>query len=149
METSAGCADPTMLLTRLADGVAALPFLPAGKGALILILGGLALLPASLLWSRTSPGQQRWTAGIEQGAASLGLGPCRVVSASVHRCIVLLPACPSCRAQGPHAWPCTREQGVLLAAVQARAPGARVVEVSCNPSGRGSCAFVVYRGRAP
>lgn len=138
-----------MLLNRMADGVAALPFLPAGKGALILILGGLALLPASLLWSRTSSGTQRWIAGIEQGAAGLGLGPCRVVSADVNRCIVLLSACPSCRGQRSHAAPCSREQRGLLAAVQARAPRARVVEVSCNPSGRGTCAFVVYRGRSP
>lgn len=140
---------PTLLLNRVADGVAALPFLPAGKGALILILGGLAFLPASLLWSRTSAGTQRWIAGIEQGAAGLGLGPCRVVSATVHRCIVVLSACPSCRTQGPHASPCSREQRHLLAAVQPRAPAARVVEVSCNPSGRGACAFVVYRGRSP
>ena len=138
-----------MLLNRLADGLAALPFLPSGKGALILILGGLAVLPASLLWSRASSGAHRWIVGLEQGAAGLGLGPCRVVSANVHSCIVRLSACPTCKGQGPHAWPCLREQRGLQAAAQARAPGARVVEVSCNPSGRGSCTFVVHRGRSP
>lgn len=138
-----------MPLNPLVDGLAALPFLPAGKGALILILGGLALLPVSLLWSRTSAGAQRWIAGIEQGAAARGLGPCRIVSSDVQSCVILLSACPSCRTQGPHRHPCLQEQRSLLAAVQPRAPGARVVEVSCNPSGRGACSFVVYRGRSP
>lgn len=35
--------------------VAALPFLPRGKGALILILGGMAVLVVSLLWSSLVP----------------------------------------------------------------------------------------------
>lgn len=126
-----------------------LPFLPSGKGALILILGGLAVLPASLLWSRASSGTQRWIAGIEQGAFRLGLGPCRVVSASVSSCVILLTSCPSCRGQGRHAAPCSREQQRLLQAVTPRAPGARVIEVSCNPRGRGACTFVVHRGRTP
>ena len=137
------------LATHLADGAAVLPFLPSGKGALILILGGLAVLPASLLWSRASSGTQRWIAGLEQSAVRLGLGPCRVVSANVTSCVVLLTACPTCRTQGRHAHPCSREQQGLLQAVAGRAPAARVIEVSCNPRGRGSCTFVVHRGRTP
>lgn len=136
-------------VAELAGGLAVLPFLPSGKGALILILGGLAVLPASLLWSRVSSGTQRWIAGLEQSAIRLGLGPCRVVSANVKSCVVLLTACPTCRGQGRHAHPCSREQRALLQAVAPRAPGARVVEVSCNPRGRGACTFVVHRGRAP
>ena len=141
-----------MLPTHVADlagGLAALPFLPSGKGALILILGGLAVLPASLLWSRASSGTQRWVAGLEQAGLRLGLGPCRVVSASVSSCVVLLSACPTCQGRGHDPGPCSREQLRLLEAVAQRAPGARVVEVSCNPRGRGSCTFVVHRGRTP
>ncbi|MHB1262001.1 MAG: hypothetical protein ACYC2H_09835 [Thermoplasmatota archaeon] len=132
-----------------ADALAAVPFLPQGKGALILILGGLAVLPASLLWSRASTGTQRWVTGIEQGASRLGLGPCKVVSADLRSCIVLLTACPSCRGHTRKGAPCTREQHALEAAVASRAPGASAVEVSCNTGGRGSCTFVVHRGRSP
>lgn len=137
------------LLALLADALAALPFLPHGKGALILILGGLAVLPASLLWSRASAGTQRWVAGLEKGAIRLGVGPCKVVSADVRSCVVLLPACPSCRGLARKGAPCVREQRVLEAAVAPRAPGASVVEVSCNTGGRGACTFVVHRGRSP
>jgi hypothetical protein len=138
-----------MLPSVLAAGLAALPFLPHGQGALILILGGLAVLPFSLLLSRASSGTQRWVAGLEQGAVRLGLGPCRVLSANVHSCIVSLTACPTCCATGRHASPCSREARALQAVVGPRAPGARVFEVSCNRSGRGSCTFVVHRGRSP
>lgn len=127
--------------------LAALPFLPNGRGALILILGGLAVLPVSLLWSTMTSATQ-WVGGIEPTAARLGLGPCRVVSADVHSCVVRLNACPTCREAGQRPGSCERERGVLQAAVQTRAPNAKVIEVACNPSGRGVCTFVIQRGRA-
>ncbi|MFA5945098.1 MAG: hypothetical protein WC876_11610 [Candidatus Thermoplasmatota archaeon] len=134
---------------QMADQLAAVPFLPHGKGALILILGGLAVLPASLLWSRASSGTQRWVAGIVPGAIRLGLGPCRVVSADVHSCVVVLSSCPSCRSRAKPVGNCAREQQGLQTTVAPRAPDARVVELSCNPSGRGACTFVIHRGRSP
>lgn len=136
-----------MTIPPVANLLAALPFLPPGKGALILILGGLAVLPVSLLLSRTASGTQRWIAGIEQGSHGLGLGPCRIVSADVHRCVVLITACRSCRS-GAHSG-CQDERQILERAVKPRAPDARVVEVACNPSGQGACTFVIHRGRSP
>ncbi|MEA3137757.1 MAG: hypothetical protein QOJ26_1071 [Thermoplasmata archaeon] len=139
-------------LLQLADVLAALPFLPRGKGSLILILGGLAILPAALLLSRASSGTQRWVAGLEQTAVGLGLGPCRVLAADLHKCVVLLTACPTCtgsgRGRGSHGGPCVREQQALQLAIGPRAPGSRVVEIACNKAGRGACSFVIHRGRS-
>lgn len=140
-----------MLAEFAVAGVAALPFLPHGKGAVILILGGLAILPAALLWSRAAAGTQRWTLGIEPGAQRAGLGACQVLTADLRSCVVVLRACPACRpgASRHAAKACTQEQAALAATVRPRAPGARVTEVVCNRSGRGSCVFVIHRGASP
>ena len=135
----------------MAPQLAALPFLPRGKGALILILGGLVVLPFSLLWSRISSKNPRfveWVAGIEDGAARLGLGPCTIVAADMARCVVSLAACPTCRQNRRHAGPCERERRGLELAAKMLAPRATVVEVACNPSGQGACTFEIQRGRS-
>jgi hypothetical protein len=138
-----------MPLPQLTDLLAAAPFLPHGKGALILILGGLAALPLGLLWSRASTGQQRWTVGLEQRAHQQGLGPLQILEANLHTCVVTLVACPSCRAKGSHAALCSRELEGLRLAVRPRAPQARVVEVGHDLAHRGSCSFLITRGPSP
>lgn len=130
----------------LVNFLAAAPFLPRGKGALILMLGGLALLPAALLLSRSKSGTQRWTIGIEQRALQQGLGACQILQSDLRTCLVAVRSCRSCGGQGGRG-PCKREEQALLAAVRPRAPGARIREVSCNPL-RGSCTFLVFRGSA-
>lgn len=129
---------PTQLL------LAALPFLPAGRGALILILGGLAMLPISLLGSRLSSSLP-WAARVEREALRLGLGPCRVVARDRGRCLVSLARCPTCLEDG--GGPCERERRALELAIHSRAPRARVTEVSCTGSRRGPCTFEILRGR--
>lgn len=128
-------------------GAAVLPFLPSGRGALILILGGVAMLPLSLLWSRLA--SPPWTGGVERDAPRLGLGPCRVLARTRERCVVAVAACPTC-SQAGHG-PCERERRALQLAIHARAPRARVVEVSCNGSRpgapKGTCIFEIHRGR--
>ena len=138
-----------MMITYMLAALAALPFLPHGKGALILILGGLLLLPASLLWLMAMSGPQRWIAGVELGAVRLGMGPCRIVSANARSCVVVVKACPTCRENRRHKGPCVRERLGLQIAVGARAPAAKVVEISCNRLGRGACTFMIHRGRTP
>lgn len=49
----------SLALFAVFDAVAALPFLPRGKGALILILGGMAALALALLWSFLGPRPHR------------------------------------------------------------------------------------------
>lgn len=136
-----------MMLMQLANFLASLPFLPNGKGALILIFGGLAVLPASLLWSTVSSRGQ-WATGIEPGAARLGLGRCRVSSADGASCVVLLTACAGCKGRPQRARSCDREANALLDLVLARAPNAKVVEVSCGRPHPGACTFVIQRGRS-
>jgi hypothetical protein len=139
-------AAPHMAL-RLADQLGALPFLPAGKGSLILILGGLAVLPISLMWSRMASGTQ-WCSGLEHAALRLGLGPAHTRSADERRCFVVLTACPTCQTMGMGSGRCERERRSLQLAIVADAPEATVVEVACNPSGHGDCTFEVRRGRS-
>lgn len=133
-----------MDLPLFTDLLVAAPFLPRGKGALILILGGLALLPAALLLSRSNSGVKRWTIGIEQRAVQHGLGPCQILQANLQTCLVAVRSCRSCGGVGGQG-PCKREEQALLLAVRPRAPAARVREVACNPR-RGSCTFLVFRG---
>ena len=97
--------------------LAALPFLPSGKGAIILILGGLAMLPLSLLGSRVT--LRPWFSGVERNAARLGLGPCRLLTRNSDRCLVALAACPTCKVDG-HG-PCDRERRALQLAMHGRA----------------------------
>jgi hypothetical protein len=134
-----------MFPTQVTEFLAAAPFLPHGKGALILIFGGLAALPFALAWSRVTPGVQRWTVGIEQRAIQQGLGPCQIDDANLHNCVVTLTACP-CRARVGRATGCLRELEVLRLAVRPRAPRARVVEVSHDRARRGVCTFLIFRG---
>ncbi len=135
---------PLSLLPLLPDLLAGLPFLPAGRGALILIFGGLAVLPVSLLLSRASALALRWVAGLAQEAAERGLGPCRIVVADARSCVVRLSECKTCRRPG-QGGPCRREASGLRLAASRRAPGAKVVEIACNP--RLGCTFVIHRGR--
>lgn len=136
------------MLHALAQAVlAALPFLPSGRGALILILGGLAMLPVSLFGSRMAAALP-WAARVEREALRLGLGPCRVVSRDRDRCLVSISRCRTCLEQGPG--PCDRERRALELAIHARAPQARVTEVSCKAGQAGShgpCTFEIRRGR--
>lgn len=124
--------------------MAAVPFLPTGRGALILIFGGLAMLPLSLLGGRLGA-VRAWSTGLERNAARLGLGPCRVMARDAARCVVLVAACPTCRDQGRG--PCERERRALQLALHARAPDAQVVEVSCNAPRFKACVFEIRRGR--
>lgn len=128
------------------DLLAALPFLPAGRGALILIFGGLAVLPVSLLLSRASALALRWVAGLEQGVQERGLGPCRIVVADARSCVVRLAGCMTCRTRPGQGGPCESEARGLRLAASRRAPGAKVVEIACNP--RLGCTFVIHRGRS-
>ena len=121
---------------------AMLPFLPSGRGALILMFGGLAMLPLSLLGSRIAA---PWTSRVARDAARLGLGPCRVLARDRQRCLVALAACPTCIERGRG--PCERERRALQLAIHNRAPQALVVEVSCNGARQGTCTFEIRRGR--
>lgn len=123
--------------------LAALLFLPSGRGALILVFGGLAMLPLSLLGSRLS-GVVPWTAGMERQALRLGLGPCRILVRDRTHCIVTLAACRTCREEG--GGPCDRERRALQLAIHARAPQAVVTELSCKDGRVGPCTFEIQRG---
>lgn len=137
---------PLSLLSLVPDLLAALPFLPAGRGALILIFGGLAVLPVSLLLSRASALAHRWVAGLEQGVEEGGLGPCRIVVADARSCVVRLTSCMTCRERpGAGGGRCDREARGLRLAASRRAPRAKVVEIACSP--RLGCTFVIHRGR--
>lgn len=125
--------------------LAAVPFLPSGRGALILIFGGLAMMPLSLLWSRVSSWAP-WAGRVTKDAARLGLGPCRVLSRDRRRCVVALAACRTCQEDG--GGPCERERRALQLAIHTRAPQAFVVEVACNGARHGACTFEIRRGRA-
>ncbi len=133
-------AVPTVLPS-VAD-LAALPFLPSGRGAVILILGGLAMLPLSLLGSRLAT--RRWFTGVERDAGRLDLGPCKILRREGDRCMVVLADCRTCREKG--GGPCERERRGLQLAMHARAPQAQVVEVACDAR-RGACVFEIRRGR--
>ncbi len=135
---------PIELASHLA---AAVPFLPAGKGATILILGGLAVLPLSLFMSRLATGT-RWIGGIEKRATRLGLGPCRIVTVDDQHCIVSLAACGTCAHRTAGTGPCERERSGLELTAQRRAPEASVTELRCSTAGQRGCTFEIYRGRS-
>lgn len=134
-----------MLLQAALAALAAVPFLPSGRGALILIFGGLAMLPLSLMLSRVASWAP-WAGRVAKDAARLGLGPCRVLSRDSSRCIVALGSCRTCTEDG--GGPCDRERRALQLAIHARAPQASVVELSCNGARHGACTFEIRRGRA-
>ena len=147
--------------------LAALPFLPAGKGGLILILGGLSVLATALFWAifrddrRSGPGAvgrardpDAWTdgdwVGMLQGRArQAGVGNVRLLAHGSRGCRILVEGCASCRRgrRGPGRRRCVGVRRWLEAVVRTFARRARVLEVSCNAGGRGACAFEIDLGR--
>ncbi|MES2154724.1 MAG: hypothetical protein V4510_06265 [bacterium] len=77
--------------------IAAIPFLPAGKGALILILGGLAMLTVCVLFARFHAGPQ--AAHDQSGQARMASPPprrnARPQGATVRRVAPTAPLPPS------------------------------------------------------
>lgn len=144
----------------------ALPFLPAGRGALILILGGLVVLPLSLLLSgpgktavvpangrprpaHASPARASAPAGRPQGArgwVGTGLeralrqavGWTELLEAAPGHYVVRLGRCGSCAARAPA---CETERSALEGAVGPYLRGARVAESACVQWGGRGCTF--------
>lgn len=151
---------------------AALPFLPAGQGPLILIYGGLVVLGVAVPWSVLSsrsriahhlvpdrhahtarearvvesvgvaPGAL-WAANLPELAAGAGLGPSWLMSAHEDRAQLLLTHCPTCSLRRRRG--CEPERRRLERLMRQRHRRVRVREVACN--GRGACTFEVRRGR--
>ena len=154
--------EPLLLSLNLAHAglLAGIPFLPAGKGALILILGGLAVLPFSLLWSRArappapvlvGPRDAQWATGLQDVMTKAGVGPCRVLAVDAQRCIVSLASCGTCHRarliqRRPHG--CEAERRALQKGARPLVPAAVVREIACDPLGQGACTFEVRRGSA-
>lgn len=145
--------------------LAALPFLPAGKGGLILILGGLSVLATALFWSmmqgdrRVGPGAvdrvrrpDSWTDGdwatLLQGRAKRAdLGAIRLLAHGSRGCRILVQDCASCRTGWVPRRGCVEVRRWLESVVRVFARRARVVEVSCNAGGHHACAFEIDLGR--
>lgn len=153
--------------------LAAPPFLPPGRGGLILIMGGLAMLAVALFSlsvsprsypgfvhtpravfatamsasSRTSASQPavQWPQYVQNAAVSEGLGQPLVLAVQGTRCTLLIEHCRSCRRRKRH---CTRERRALQRAARRLSRHAEVREVSCNIDRRHACAFELrMRGR--
>ena len=154
---------------------AGLRSLPPGKGALILILGGLVVLGLVLLFVRfgsasaheaprghprsearsfvaTLQGPKafravpHWVSGLDGELDRRHLGHGRLLLADAGRCVIQLEGCASCRTAGSRMHACERERSAIEALVRAGAPGARVSEIACDVAGQGRCTFEIFRG---
>jgi hypothetical protein len=136
-------------------------FLPTGKGALILLVGGMLIVGASLMWrswSRPAPRPTRRTPvvgrPVSQGPAAVSLaarlgtlttdpgGPMERIEPYGSRSLVItLRACRPLRASG--ALHCERERTTLQAQLHSLQLSAHVRELGCADFGEPQCRFVV------
>lgn len=149
----------------------ALPFLPVGRGALILILGGVSTLSLSLILLLVRP--RRIPDGAKQPSGGAGRmaglvertlrGPLKVKPGSWHHALQVRAAAGGIRnlnfqvAEGNHCLVlvegcvscrrgrngCDRERRTIERAIRVLHRRARVVEVSCRLSNKPQCAFLI------
>jgi hypothetical protein len=147
-------------LTAEAFVLQVLPFLPPGRGALILILGGLLVLPVSLLMSRVGsrsgqavaplafipvaapPAARPWAGtGIER-AIRQAVGGTQLLSAAPGHYVVQLNRCDSCIRRVPG---CGHERDAIERAVAPYLAAARVSERLCaQERRRAACTFDIW-----
>lgn len=155
----------------LAQALAASPMLPPGRGGLILILGGLAMLAFALfvlfVTPRSLPDGSRVSSGAAGQAAALAFGARRRFASSTPRrwhtllCSLVakkgldrvelwhtdrrgcIVAVSGCQSCQRRKRQCRRERRVLLRAARRMVRSAEVREVCCRVEGKPVCAFEV------